>query len=220
MYAIASLAAVHTTVLALLITLLLGRAFGLGVRYVAGSMSQRPTAEAIAAALSSAGQPVTEMRRVPVSGVESRRYAAATAGGGGLDVTVFDRDQQAAGALYRLYRILRLQDQVSRRAPLSTDRAVERRALMAYAVEGAGVPDPAPARPGPGGPGGHGDRDRAYAGTTFAEVGDALTDAELGAAWDAVLRLHAHRVTHRALTGDRILITGDGQVRAPRPGQR
>ena len=62
-YAIASLATLRTTALSVLITLLLGRAIGLGVRYAAGSMSQRPTAEAIAAALASAGQPVTELRR-------------------------------------------------------------------------------------------------------------------------------------------------------------
>ena len=217
-YAIASLAAVNTTVLALLITLLLGRTVGLGVRYVAGSMSQRPTAEAIAAALSSAGQPVTEMRRVPASGVESRRYTAATARGGGLDVTVFDRDQQAAGALYRLYRTLRLQDQVSRRAPLSTDRAVERRALLAYAVEGAGVPTPRLRALVRVGPEAVAIATEHHAGTTFAELGGTLTDAQLGRAWDAVLRMHAHRVTHRALTGDRILVSDKGRVELLDPG--
>jgi glycosyltransferase 2 family protein len=211
-YAIYSLADLHATVLSLLITLLLGRALGLGMRYAGGAISQRPTAEAIAAALSSAGQPVTEMRRLPESGGESRRYAAATATGSRLDVGVFDRDQQAAGALYRLYRFLRLQDQVSRRMPLSTDRAAERRALMAYAVQGAGVPTPrllALVRVGPEAVAIATEHD---AGTTFAEVGDALTDAELGAAWDAVLRLHEHRVAHRALTADRILIAADGRV--------
>ena len=217
-YAIYSLADLHATVLSLLITLLLGRALGLGVRYTAGAMSQRPTAEAIAAALSSAGQPVTEMRRLPESGIESRRYAAVTATGGRLDVGVFDRDQQAAGALYRVYRLLRLQNQVSRRAPLSTDRAVERTALMAYAVQGAGVPTPRLLALVRVGPEAVAIATEHAAGTTFAEVGDALTDAELGAAWDAVLRLHAHRVTHRALTADRILIAGDGQVALLDPG--
>jgi glycosyltransferase 2 family protein len=217
-YGIATLAVLHTTVLALLITLLLGRALGLAVRYAAGSTSRRPTAEAIVAALSSAGQPVTAMRRVPEDGVESRRYAAVVAGGARLDVTVFDRDQQAAGALYRLYRSLRLQDQVSRRAPLSTDRAVERRALMAYAVEGAGVPSPrlrALVRVGPEATAIATDH---HTGSTFEETADTLTDAQLGAAWDAVLRLHAHRVTHRALTAGRMLITDDGQVELLDPG--
>jgi uncharacterized membrane protein YbhN (UPF0104 family) len=211
-YAIASLAVVRTTVLSLLITLLLGRAIGLAVRYAAGSMSQRPTAEAIAAALSSACLPVTEMRRVPESGVESRRYAAALAGGERLDVSVFDRDQQAAGAVYRLYRFVRVRNQVSRRAPLSMDRAVERRALMAYAVAGAGVPTPrlrALVRVGPEAVVLVTDHD---AGTTLAELAGTLTDTQLGLVWDVVLQLHSHRVTHRALTADRILVADDGHV--------
>jgi hypothetical protein len=103
-YAIATLATASTTVLSLVITLLLGRAIGLGVRYAAGEWSQRPTAEEIAAGLSSAGHPVTVMRRVGPEGSESRRYAATGRGGDRLDVRVFDRDQEAAGALYRLYR--------------------------------------------------------------------------------------------------------------------
>src|SRR5215470_20433631 len=72
-YAIATLATASITVLSLLITLLLGRAIGLGVRYAAGEWSQRPTAEEIAAGLGSAGHPVTVMRRVPQDGSESRR---------------------------------------------------------------------------------------------------------------------------------------------------
>ena len=101
-YAIATLATASTTVLSLLITLLLGRAIGLGVRYAAGEWSQRPSAEEIAAGLGSAGHPVTVMRHTHQEGSESRRYAATARSGGRLDVLVFDRDQEAAGALYRL----------------------------------------------------------------------------------------------------------------------
>ncbi|HWG62405.1 MAG TPA: lysylphosphatidylglycerol synthase transmembrane domain-containing protein [Streptosporangiaceae bacterium] len=217
-YAIESLASLRTTVLAVLITLLLGRAIGLAVRYGAGSVSRRPSAQDIAAALRSAGQPVTELRRTPPPAVGSRRYAAVTADGGRLDVTVFDRDQQAAGALYRLYRSLRLRDQVSRRVPLSTDRAVERMALMAYSVEDAGVGTPrlrALVRAG----------SEAVAlatehqpGRTLAQWNGSLTDQQLERVWDVVLRLHAHRVTHRALTADRILITDGGEVQLLEPG--
>ncbi len=217
-YAAASLAALHTTVLSVLITLLLGWVLGLAVRYVAGSMSQRPPGEVIAAALSAAGQPVAELRRVPETGSESRRYAAAGPDGARLDVTVFDRDQQAAGALYRLYRSLRLRDQVSRRAPLSTDRTAERRALMAYAVEDAGVLTPrlrALVRAGPEAIVLATDAD---GGTSLAELGDTLTDPQLDSVWDAVRRLHAHRVTHRTLTADRIVIDGAGRVKLLDPG--
>jgi len=138
-YAITSLATASTTVLSLLIALLAGRAIGLGLRYAAGEWSQRPTAEAIAAGLGSAGHPVTVMRRVHQEGSESRRYAATARGGDRLDVRVFDRDQEAAGALYRLYRWLRLQGPVRRDRPLTLERAVERRALLSYAADEAGV---------------------------------------------------------------------------------
>src|SRR5215469_5123673 len=43
-YVLTSLGTASTTVLSLLITLLFGRAIGLGVRYAAGEQSQRPTA--------------------------------------------------------------------------------------------------------------------------------------------------------------------------------
>ncbi|MCW2911350.1 MAG: integral rane protein-like protein [Actinomycetia bacterium] len=217
-YAVASLATLRTTVLSVLITLLLGRAIGLAVRYAAGSMSQRPSGEAIAAALAPVGLTVTELRRVDAAGAASRRYAAVTRDGGRLDVRVFDRDQQAAGALYRVYRLVRLRGQVSRRAPLTTDRAAERTALLTYAVEDAGVPTPrlrALVRAGP----------EALVlateerhGTALADLSGTLTDAQLELVWDAVLRLHAHRVAHRSLTADRILIDDAGQVILLDPG--
>jgi glycosyltransferase 2 family protein len=266
-YAIATLATASTTVLSLVITLLLGRAIGLGVRYAAGEWSQRPTAEEIAAGLSSAGHPVTVMRRVGPEGSESRRYAATGRGGDRLDVRVFDRDQEAAGALYRLYRWLRLQGQVRRDRPLTLERAVERRALLSYAADEAGVrtprllalisvgsdatvlaheqrtgatlaelasvpdgsgedepgpagttqpdPDPeaahlSPARPGQASP------DPAQPAGGPAD--SAPTDGQLLRVWEAVLQLHAHRVTHRALTGDRILFADDGDVVLLDPG--
>jgi len=99
---LASLATLRTTVLSVLITLLLGRAIGLAVRYAAGSMSQRPSGEAIAAALTSAGAAVTELDRADGTGPASRRYVAGHRAGERLDVRVYDRDQQAAGALYRV----------------------------------------------------------------------------------------------------------------------
>src|SRR5215475_14085053 len=82
------------------------------------------------------------MRRTSQDGIESRRYAATAHGGGQLDVLVFDRDQEAAGVLYRLYRRLRLQGQVRLGVPLSQERAVEHRALLSYAADEAGVRTP------------------------------------------------------------------------------
>ena len=62
----------------------------------------------IAEALGAVGEPVVGMRRIWDPSAETRRYAATLRDGGRLDVTVFDRDQQAADVFYRLYRRLRL----------------------------------------------------------------------------------------------------------------
>ncbi len=225
-YGLVHLAAADTTGLSFLITLLLGRTVGLGVRYAAGSLSVRPSATEIAAALTAVDRQVTEMCRIwpdprgpktPKS-AGSRHYAAATSGGGRLDVTVYDRDQQAAGAFYRMYRSLLLRGQVSRGAPMSTDRTVERRALLSYAAEDAGAPTPrlrAVVRVGPEATVLAFDH---HYGTTLAERNPGCTDAELRSIWDAVHVLHAHRVTHRSLTADRILLTADGGVMLLNPG--
>jgi glycosyltransferase 2 family protein len=211
----------HTTVVSLLITLLMGRAIGLAVRYGAGSASQRPSAEEIGAALAGTGLPVAAMRRVRLTGpgrAGSRYYAATAPDGSRLNVVVFDRDQEAAGAIYRLYRSVRLQGQVSRSAPLAVDHIVERRALLSYATEDAGVPTPrlrALVRVGPEA------EVLAYDhhdGTTLAQRNPGCSDAELTLIWQEVSQLHAHHVTHRSLTADHILFTGDDQVMLLDPG--
>jgi glycosyltransferase 2 family protein len=222
-YAIVHVGALHTSILTLLITVIAGRAVGLAVRYGAGSASQRPGALEIAGTLAADGLPVSAIRRVrrhrSRQGNPSRRYAVITRGDGcGLDVVVYDRDQQAAGAIYRLYRRVRVRGQVSRGAPLSVDRAVGCRALLSYAAEEAGAPTPrlrAVVRAGP----------EAFVlayehheGTTLAERGSGCSDAELSQIWDAVARLHARKVTHRGLTADRLLPTGDGQAVLLDPG--
>jgi uncharacterized protein (TIRG00374 family) len=219
-YSVVHVGVLHTPLLTLLITVIAGRAIGLAVRYVAGSTSERPGALAIATALRAAELPVRAIRRIRTNGTAesgSRHYAVTTAEGA-LDIVVFDRDQQAAGLFYRIYRSVRLLGPVSRSAPVSVDRVVERRALLSYAAEDAGVPTPrlrALVRVGP---------EAAvlafehHDGTTLARRNPGCSDEELGHIWDAVARLHARKVTHRGLTADRILLTGDGQAMLLDPG--
>jgi uncharacterized membrane protein YbhN (UPF0104 family) len=221
-YAIVQLTALHTTVLSILIALLAGRAIGLAVRYGAGSASQRPSALAIAKALSASDLPVAAIHRVPQATsagmAGSRHYTAETEEGGRLDVVVFDRDQQAAGTFYGVYRWVRVRGQVARSTPLSVDRALERRALLSYATQDAGVPTPrlcSLVRVGP---------DAAVlayehcTGATLADKEPACAEAELGRVWDTVIRLHKSHVTHRGLTADNILFTDDGRVMLLDPG--
>jgi uncharacterized protein (TIRG00374 family) len=211
-YALVNLAALQTTVLSLLITLLTGRAIGLAVRYGAGSLSLRPSAGQIAAALSTVGCRLAEMRRGTPAGAESRYYAATARGGARLGIYVYDQDQQAAGAIYRLYRTIRLQVQVAHRAPLSVDRLVERRALLSYAAENIGAPTPRLCALVRAGPEAVALAHEHHDGVTLAELGRDPADAELRAIWDAVRELHAGRITHGELTADRILLTSDGGV--------
>jgi uncharacterized membrane protein YbhN (UPF0104 family)/tRNA A-37 threonylcarbamoyl transferase component Bud32 len=219
-YFVTSLVEKHATILSLLITLLIGSAVGSGLRYLIGTNTERPTAAEIAAALSEAAVPLVEIRRLANTGTENRRYAARSQGGSWLDVTVFDRDQQGADAFYRIYRRLRLTSQVSRSAPLTVSRALERRALMTYAVEDAGVSTPrleAAVRVVP--------EAAAIAthhldGTTLAKLPRPPSDEQLSRVWDAVLALHRRRVTHRSLTPQHIQLSQDGgaQVTLLEPG--
>ena len=110
-YLLASLAnpkGAHVTLLSLLVTLLMGTAIGSGLRYAFGSASDRPAAAEIAAALSAVDAPVTVIGRIRDARTDNRHYTATILGGALRDVTVFDRDQQAADALYWLYRRVRL----------------------------------------------------------------------------------------------------------------
>ncbi|HEX3711887.1 MAG TPA: flippase-like domain-containing protein [Trebonia sp.] len=220
-YAVVQLAAAQTTVLTILITLLAGRAIGLAVRYGAGSASQRPSALVIATALSASDLAVTAIRRVPLPSAGmagSRHYLVTSRNGSQLDVVVFDRDQQAAGTFYGVYRWVRVRGAVARGTPLSVDRALERRALLSYATQDAGVPTPllrALVRVGPD------SAVLAYehcTGTTLADRNPGCTDAELGRVWDAVIRLHERHIAHRGLTADNILFAADGRVMLLDPG--
>lgn len=214
-YAVTQMVALRTTALSFLITLLAGQAIGLAVRYAAGSLSQRPPAREIGSALVAQGLAVTWIRRSSscgVGGTASRHYEVTTAGGELLDVAVFDRDQQAAGMFYRLYRWARLQGEVSRVSPLSFERAVERRTLMTYVTQEAGVTTPGLrvlVRVGPDAIA------LVYAhrdGVSLAERGAGCTNEELSAVWDTVARLHGHNVTHRGLTARRVLFTPEGEI--------
>jgi glycosyltransferase 2 family protein len=222
-YCVTSLALDHdtTTVLSLLIDLALGAAVGSGLRYVIGTSTERPTAAEIAAALSLTITPVVEIRRVADNRSETRRYTTLSRDGERLDVTVFDRDQQAADFLYRLYRRARLTRAASRSATLTVSRAIERRTLMAYAVEDAGVPTPKLRAALRVGPEAAAIATAHWTGTTLGELPYPPSDKVLGRVFDTVRTLHRHRVTHRSLTPDHILITGgdyEGDVMLLDPG--
>jgi uncharacterized membrane protein YbhN (UPF0104 family) len=205
-YVLSSLLTRHTTVIGVLITVLLGYAIAVLGRYAFGLPSVRPSALDVAEALRAVGLPVTRIARVTERTPDTRRYIATAAPGGPLDVTVLDRDQEAAGALYSLYRSLRFRSPLSQAAPLSVERAVERLELMSFAVEAAGVTTPRVVASVPVGSEAAALAFQPIDGVPLSSRGAAVTDEELREVWRAVHRLHAHRVTHGALTADRILL--------------
>ncbi len=76
------------------------------------------------------------------NGDRGRRYFVTLEDGPPLDVTVVDREQQAQGFFYRVWRNLTLRGLATRRSLQSLRQALEQEALLAYAaiVAGANAP--------------------------------------------------------------------------------
>ena len=71
-----------------------------------------------------------------------RRYLVTLEDGPPLDVTVVDREQQAQGFFYRVWRRLTLRGITQRRSLQSLRQALEQEALLAYAAIAAGANAP------------------------------------------------------------------------------
>ncbi|WP_338325926.1 lysylphosphatidylglycerol synthase transmembrane domain-containing protein [Thermomonospora catenispora] len=151
--ALTGLTAQYASVAALAATYFLGRAIGYGTLYAVGAPNPRPPGDAVLAALGRLGLRPVRARRLPdrddvrrygVS-VEDDRRLGETAYPDAewrLEVTVLDRDQQTAGMLYRVWRLVRLRDRSTRRAVRSLRRSLEQESLMAYALHAAGARTP------------------------------------------------------------------------------
>lgn len=202
----------YTTPVALLTSVLFGRTIAYATLYAVGLPNTRPPAESVVAALRRFGLVAVSCVRTDDGPEETRRYAVRLADERLLDVTVLDRDQQASGAIYRFYRRLVLRGVTQRRTVLSTRRALEQESLMAYACADAGVRAPrlvATTEVGPDA------ALLAYAhvpGRTLETLeDDELTDELLARLWGLLGLLQAHRLTHRRLVAESILVDGTGE---------
>lgn len=223
--ALTGLTAGYASVSALAATLLLGRAIGYGTLYAVGTPNPRPSGTAVLAALRKLGFPPVRARRLPDLD-DVRRYAVAAEAGDGaaagalpegewqLDVTVLDRDQQTAGMLYRVWRLVRLRDRSTLRAVRSLRRSLEQESLMAYAVAAAGARTPRLR-----GTSELGSEAALLAyehvqGRTLGELPDQeLTDEFLTDVWRQLGLLQAARLAHRRLERGAILRGADGRAR-------
>ncbi|WP_326627466.1 MULTISPECIES: lysylphosphatidylglycerol synthase domain-containing protein [unclassified Streptomyces] len=217
--AFAMLVGGYTTPFSIILTVLIGWTVAYGTLYAVGSPNVRPTGQHLMAGLRHVGfRPVTAMRAddAPDSGDQSdrgRRYLVSLEDGPPLDVTVVDREQQAQGFFYRVWRRLTLRAFTQRRSIQSLRQALEQEALLAYAAIAAGANAPKLIATSELGP------DAVM--LVYEHIGgrslDALEDVEITddlvrGAWRQVKALQSRRIAHRRLTGDAILVEPSGTV--------
>ncbi len=191
------------------LSLVIGWAVGLAVRYALGTPTTRPNGYQIAATLDRGGYPVTTLRAVRTTS-RGRRYVATTRSGELLRVTVLDRDLEGAGLLTSLWNAARLRED-STRASVSMRPALDHAALLAYAAQAAGAPTPRLLMSAEIGPDSCLLAYQLVEGTSFA-LCDDLGDIDLEGAWRAVRTLHEHSISHRALSAENMLRASDGSV--------
>lgn len=212
-YVTATLMSGDSALVGLVVTFLLGRGVGFGWRYGAGVANERPTGEIVLAELTRAGlAPVSCRWQGEREG--TCRYEISCAEGRRLDVAVLDRDRQAVGLVYRVYRRIRLRGPAQLKILFSLRRTVEHEALLSYALADAGIGTPrlvavrelsadatllayehVPARP----------LDRLTA--------EEFTDVLVERVWSTVRDLGRHQIAHRRLALENILTDEHGRIR-------
>ncbi|MFD5076319.1 lysylphosphatidylglycerol synthase domain-containing protein [Streptomyces sp. NPDC058371] len=208
----------YTTPFSIILTVLIGWTVAYGTLYAVGSPNVRPTGRTLMAGLRHVGfRPVTAARDeapdTTENGDRGRRYFVTLEDGPPLDVTVVDREQQAQGFFYRVWRRLTLRGITTRRSLQSLRQALEQEALLAYAAIAAGANAPKLIATSELGPdavmlvyehtGGH---------TLDSLPDDLITDDLLRDTWHQVQALQSRRIAHRRLAGDAILVDRSGMV--------
>ncbi|WP_128379566.1 lysylphosphatidylglycerol synthase transmembrane domain-containing protein [Streptomyces cavernae] len=207
----------YTTPFSIILTVLIGWTVAYGTLYAVGSPNVRPTGRTLMAGLRHVGfRPVSATREEAPdteNGDRGRRYFVTLEDGPPLDVTVVDREQQAQGFFYRVWRRLTLRGITTRSSIQSLRQALEQEALLAYAAIAAGANAPKLIATSELGPdavmlvyehiGGH---------TLDSLEDEQITDELLRDTWHQVQALQSRRIAHRRLAGDAILVDRSGTV--------
>ncbi|MER5180411.1 lysylphosphatidylglycerol synthase transmembrane domain-containing protein [Streptomyces sp. NPDC002896] len=209
----------YTTAFSILLTVLIGWTVAYGTLYAVGSPNVRPTGQTLLAGLRHVGfHPVSAARveapdAASENGDRGRRYFVTLEDGPPLDVTVVDREQQAQGFFYRVWRRLTLRGITTRRSLQSLRQALEQEALLAYAAIAAGANAPRLIATSELGPDAVILVYEHLGGRTLDAVPDEeITDALLHDTWRQVKALQSRRIAHRRLAGDAILVDPSGKV--------
>ncbi|MFD5747113.1 lysylphosphatidylglycerol synthase domain-containing protein [Streptomyces sp. NPDC127033] len=217
--AFAMLVAGYTTPFSIMLTVLIGWTVAYGTLYAVGSPNVRPTGQTLMAGLRHVGfRPVNAMRAEDVAdateqGDRGRRYLVTLEDGPPLDVTVVDREQQAQGFFYRVWRQLTLRSITTRRSIPSLRQALEQEALLAYAAIAAGANAPKLIATSELGPDAVMLVYEHLGGRSLDSLPDEeITDELVREAWRQVKALQSRRIAHRRLTGDALLVDRSGKV--------
>ncbi|WP_062316074.1 lysylphosphatidylglycerol synthase transmembrane domain-containing protein [Demequina maris] len=220
------------TIPSILLTVLFGRAAGLGLRYWVGSTADRAYGDTLVEGLRRAGfEPISLVRADLESDDEDpeldeataalsrtrqgRVYAMTTAGQHRLLVVARDGDQQAAGSVSKLWASLRLRG-IHARPEVSLRQSSEATALVSHAARVGGVRTGRVL-------GMSQIRDtmllvyqRPPAARPFGVVpAEEVDDALLDAIWAEVATMHRAGISHRLICGDTVLVGVDGEPDAP-----
>ncbi|MGW2404577.1 flippase-like domain-containing protein [Streptomyces sp. NPDC001739] len=224
----------YTTPFAIITTVLIGWTVAFGTLYAVGSPNVRPTGQNLLAGLRRVGfRPVSAMRAEDTANSEQtaglkqtagseqnehadrgRRYLVTLEDGPPIDVTVVDREQQAQGFFYRVWRRLSLRGGINQRRSLQSLRqALEQEALLAYAAIAAGANAPKLIATSELGPDAVMLVYEHIGGRSFDSLADEeITDALMHSAWRQVEALQSRRIAHRRLVGDALLVDRSGNI--------
>jgi uncharacterized membrane protein YbhN (UPF0104 family) len=191
------------------LSIAIGWAIGLATRYVAGTPTTRPSGIEVAQALDRGGYPITVLR-ARESTARGRRYLATTRSGASLQVTVLDRDLEGAGLARAIWTSLRLRDDRGSEA-FNMRRWLDHAALVAYAAEAAGAPEPRLLLASEVGPDSALLAYEHVEGVRLSDL-DEVTDEDLRSAWRALRTLHENQISHRSLIAQHLLRAEDGAV--------
>ncbi|GAA2072263.1 lysylphosphatidylglycerol synthase domain-containing protein [Streptomyces albiaxialis] len=211
----------YTTAFSIVITILIGWTVAYGTLYAVGTPNVRPTGQTLLAGLRRVGfKPVSALRVEDPSDADrrdhndrGRRYRVTLEDGPPLDVTVVDREQQAQGFFYRVWRRLALRGITQRRSLQSLRQALEQEALLAYAAISAGANAPRLIATSELGPDAVMLVYEHIGGRSLDSLPDEeITDELLRTAWHQVKALQSRRIAHRRLVGDALLVDRSGAV--------
>ncbi|WP_030545025.1 lysylphosphatidylglycerol synthase transmembrane domain-containing protein [Streptomyces albus] len=207
-----------STPFSIVVTVLLGWTVAYGTLYAVGSPNVRPTGQTLLAGLRRVGfKPVRALRTEEDQEAErqdrGRSYLVTLEDGPPLDVTVVDREQQAQGFFYRVWRRMALRGITQRRSLQSLRQALEQEALLAYAAIAAGANAPRLIATSELGPDAVMLVYEHTGGRSLDSLPeDEITDDLLRGAWHQVRALQSRRIAHRRLVGDAILVDRSGAV--------